>query len=193
MSGFGIVCSDDDRSWKELRKLVHNYLRNVRQNDLSFVSLVTSQAERLVRKISELDGSYFDPTDNINVTIANVTTSIVMGKTYEYADQEFIHVTKLIRDAFEYAAVGAINYHVPILTALPTEVSKKGEKSFKNLFEFIDRDIRRYRESHDLDDEDKPTNLLEAFLKEQRTHQTKVGKEFHFLFSNNKYNRILYT
>ena len=176
MSGFGILGSDDDKSWKDLRKFVHNYLRNVRQNDLRFVSLVTSQAERLVSKISELDGSYFDPMDNINVTIANVTTSFITGTSYDYDDEEFLHVTKLIRDTFEYLAVGAFNYHVPILSALPTEISRKGEIAFKELFEFIDKDIRRYRESHVLDDDYEPTNLLEAFLKEQRSCQNKVRR-----------------
>ena len=173
-AGFGLFGSCDDRSWKELRSFVHNCLRSVKHDDLNFENLVTSEAQKLVQRISERAGSYFDPRDDVYVNVANVTTSIMSGKTYDYGDKDFLHFSKLVQAVFEYLTSAAFSYHVPILAMVPTSNNRKGDVAVKKMFEFIAEFIKRHREAHDFSEDDESTNIMEAFLKEQLHRQKTV-------------------
>ena len=141
---------------------------------MNFESLVTLEADKLVQRISERAGSYFDPRDDVYVNVANVTVNIVSGKTYDYGDKAFVHFTELLQTVFEYLTLAAFSYHVPFLMALPTRNSRKGDTTIKKMFELIGDVIGRHRESHKFADDHEPDNLIEAFLKEQNNREKKV-------------------
>ncbi|XP_041464534.1 cytochrome P450 2D6-like [Lytechinus variegatus] len=170
-TGLGLISENEGPFWKEQRRFVISNLRNVRKSNNNFEDLVIAEAAKLVKEFASRKCVAFDPADSIFVTASNVVIGIVTGKTYDYNDEEFVELTKKARAIFEWMGPGSFFYHVPVLSYMPFEINKMGDVAAKGMFDFLDKILKRHRQSYD--PADKPTDLIEDFLHEQAKRNAK--------------------
>ncbi|XP_054757130.1 cytochrome P450 2D14-like [Lytechinus pictus] len=181
----GIVGCKADLDWKNLRKFVQHVLRNFKSYYSSFEPVVASQATRLVDEFSSHKGKPFEPQGNIYATVANITTTIVMGKTYEYEDQEFVALVKTSQDIFDYLGALTNNYHIPLVASVPVKSNRNGYRSISKLFRFIRDTVDETRRSLDIRKKttESEQNIVQSFLEQQKLRE-KEGKNHVFTDPN---------
>nr|XP_054774048.1 cytochrome P450 2F2-like [Lytechinus pictus] len=171
-TGLGLISASEGHQWKEQRNFVSANLRNVRQSNNNFEDLVSAQGEKLIKKFTNQGDSFFDPVTDIYVTVSNVTTKIIFGKTYNYDDEEFIDMTRKVKGVFDWMGPGSFFYHVPFLAYLPMKINKLGDTAVKGMFDFLEKEVRRHRLSYHPRDE--PKDLIESFFQEQAKKKAKA-------------------
>ncbi|XP_030835023.1 cytochrome P450 2J6-like [Strongylocentrotus purpuratus] len=181
--------------WKEQRSFVTQYLRNVKQHNSNFEDLVAAEAAKLIKNFASQEGTFFNPITDIDVTVSNVITGILTGKTYDYNDEEFVELTKRAQQVFEWMGPGSFFYHVPVLAYMPMEINKMGDAAAKGMFDFLEKILKRHRQAYNPEDE--PKDLIEAFLHEEANKKAQVRVEPRIFFKFvSKYffvERILYS
>ena len=106
------------------------------------------------------------------VAVSNVTSSILMGKTFEYDDEEFLRFADLVQEVSEYWAAGTLNYHVSFLAHLPLKTNRRANDAIKRMFDFIVEVVDHERRS--FNPSDKPRNLIQYILRERKECMSKV-------------------
>ena len=123
-------------------------------------------------KFAKYDGP-FNPKKDIYVAVSNVTNSILMGKTFEYDDVEYLRFGDLVQEVFEYWAAGTLNYHMSFLAHLPLNTNRRANDVIKRMFDFIVEIVDHERRS--FNPSDKPRNLIQYILREQKECMSKVS------------------
>ncbi|XP_030835029.1 cytochrome P450 2J5-like [Strongylocentrotus purpuratus] len=131
----------------------------------NFEDLVAAEAAKLIKNFASQEGTFFNPITDIYVTVSNVITGILTGKTYDYNDEEFVELTKRAQQVFEWMGPGSFFYHVPVLAYMPMENNKMGDAAVKGMFDFLEKILKRHRQAYNPEDE--PKDLIEAFMHEE--------------------------
>uniref|UniRef100_A0A8C5SQ32 Uncharacterized protein n=1 Tax=Laticauda laticaudata TaxID=8630 RepID=A0A8C5SQ32_LATLA len=95
----GIVFANGQR-WQQLRRFSLTTLRNFGMGKRSIEERIQEEAQCLVEELRKAEGTPFDPTFLLNHTVSNVICSIVFGKRFEYSDEKFLRLNKLITERF---------------------------------------------------------------------------------------------
>lgn len=175
LQGLGLISANEGHLWKEQRSFVIQYLRNVKQHNSNFEDLVAAEAAKLIKNFASREGTFFNPITDIYVTVSNVITGILTGKTYDYNDEEFVELTKSAQQVFEWMGPGSFFYHVPVLAYMPMEINKMGDAAVKGMFDFLEKILKRHRQAYNPEDE--PKDLIEAFLHEEANKKAQVRVE----------------
>eukprot|EP00057_Strongylocentrotus_purpuratus_P030551 XP_782001.2 PREDICTED: cytochrome P450 18a1 [Strongylocentrotus purpuratus] len=137
----------------------------------SIENFAAEEAVRLLDNFHSKDEEFFDPASAVNIAVANITTRLTMGKTFPYDDKEFLRLTQLADDTFDYFGTGAIYSLVPELSYLPSTGNRKGEEAIAEMFDFIRQSVGDHRKHFDPNPE--PRDMVECFLLEQHERRSK--------------------
>nr|XP_054749585.1 cytochrome P450 2F2-like [Lytechinus pictus] len=169
--GVGIIAASEGPEWKDLRRFLISILRKMKLGPNSFEKFAAEEAKRLLDNFHSKNDEFFDPMNAVNIAVANITTRLTMGKRYSYNDKEFLRLTQLADDTFEYFGTGAIFSLVPELSYLPSAGSKRGDESVAEMFDFIRQSVVDHRKHFDPNAE--PNDMVECFLLEQHERRLK--------------------
>ncbi|XP_029475745.1 cytochrome P450 2G1-like isoform X2 [Rhinatrema bivittatum] len=94
---YGIISSNGER-WKQLRRFSLMTLRNFGMGKRSIEERIQEEAQFLVKELNKTKGSPFDPTLYFSRSISNIICSIVFGDRFDYQDEKFLKLLKLLNE-----------------------------------------------------------------------------------------------
>ncbi|XP_070534292.1 cytochrome P450 2J2-like [Ptychodera flava] len=172
----GVVNAYYGASWKEQRKFTLSVLRSFGMGKSTVEGRVTEEAYHLCMEIRKLQGEAFDPTHFMTNAIANIISSIIFGKRFEYDDPTFRRLLYLCNKNFELAGSVAISNFFPILQYLPIGPMKEIVDNFEIYRNFLNDKINEHRLNFDPND---ISDVISAYLSEMDARKTTEGSSFH--------------
>jgi cytochrome P450 len=152
--------------WKRHREITINALHMfVTSKTASLEQKVMEEASELVNIFLNYKGQPFEPTMEVNLSVANVMVQILFGERCNRDDQDFIAFTKFAKD-FPQNSGGALLADFVPQTRIFFETFGQGLHKWRNALNmleiFVLKKLKEYRDSYD------PENLrgmVDALLK----------------------------
>uniref|UniRef100_A0A803TM27 Uncharacterized protein n=1 Tax=Anolis carolinensis TaxID=28377 RepID=A0A803TM27_ANOCA len=91
----GIVFSNGER-WKQLRRFTVTTLRNFGMGKGRMEEKIQVETLCLVEEFNKTEGNPFNPMLLLNWAVANIISSILFGKRFEYSDAQFFRLRNLM-------------------------------------------------------------------------------------------------
>ena len=159
------IIDADETEFKDRRKFGINTLRQFGMGKRSLEFRIQEEIAHLLKCIESKGGEPFDPSVILTNSVSNIICSIVFGQRFDYEDQQFHRILKLInillKDLEEYPEIDVI----PIVRFLP-----KYKNHMKNyvahdyeLKAFLKEQISQHQASHDPEN---PRDLIDVYLNE---------------------------
>ncbi|GAB1288648.1 Cytochrome P450, family 2, subfamily j, polypeptide 8 [Apodemus speciosus] len=163
------ILSSSGQTWKEQRRFTLMILKNFGLGKKSLECRIQEEAHHLVEAIgkekgfnlplSEPPGQPFDPHFRINNAVSNIICSITIGERFEYEDNQFQELLKLVDETICLEASKTIMF-------------------FSN-WEKLKLFVSRMMDSHRKDlNPDKPRDFIDAFLIEMAKYSDKTTTSF---------------
>uniref|UniRef100_A0A8C8SI04 Uncharacterized protein n=1 Tax=Pelusios castaneus TaxID=367368 RepID=A0A8C8SI04_9SAUR len=178
-NGHGIVFTNGDR-WKQLRRFSLTVLRNCGMGKRSIEERIREEAQCLLEELWKTKGAPFDPIFNLSRAVSNVICSVVFGNRFDYKDEQFITLNKLIFKRFR--AAGLTSAQVWLLyNAFPGILEKLpgphhvGSKCTREIINFISERIKMQQVTLDLN---APQNFIDCFLVKMEEERHNPATEF---------------
>ncbi|XP_062871975.1 cytochrome P450 2J2-like isoform X2 [Trichomycterus rosablanca] len=176
-NGYGIVMVTYGHAWKQQRRFALHTLRNFGLGKKSAEERVSEEAQCLIREILKQEGKAFNPIHLTMNAVSNIICSIVFGDRFEYDDQRFAKLLKILNQhvALVGSWVGLIVMLFPFSIHLPGPHQKiyQNAKAFKD---FIREAMVEHRKTLD------PENLrdfIDAYLVEIDKNSSSEDSTFH--------------
>uniref|UniRef100_A0A803ST57 Uncharacterized protein n=1 Tax=Anolis carolinensis TaxID=28377 RepID=A0A803ST57_ANOCA len=175
--GLGIFMSNGER-WVQLRRFSLMTLRNFGMGKKSIEERIQEEAEHLMKELRDKRGQAFNPQHLFNCVTSNVICHILLGKRFDYNDEEYLRALKQLIDGFrlESSVSGQLyNFFPRIMDYLPGP----HQTFFKNMYgvqAFIARKIEENEKT--LDHTDVPQNFVDAFLLKMEQEKNNPTTEF---------------
>ena len=126
--------------------------------------------------MEKAEGHPFDPEKLISTSIANITTKIVTGISYEYDDDEFRHVMMLSQRIFDLLGPAGLLSTLPMLAKIPTPSNRELTKAWSGIYDFIRESINRHKSA--AGDEEGGVDFISSYLQEMAGKTSKVNSIF---------------
>uniref|UniRef100_A0A452GUA1 Uncharacterized protein n=1 Tax=Gopherus agassizii TaxID=38772 RepID=A0A452GUA1_9SAUR len=159
-NGHGVVFANGER-WRQLRRFSLTVLRNFGMGKRSIEERIQEEAQCLVEELRKTQGAPFDPIFNLSQAVSNIICSIVFGNRFDYKDEKFIALNKLIFKRFPgFPSVQLYNAFPGILEKIPGP-HQTGSKCSQEIISFILERIKLQQATLDLN---APQNFIDCFL-----------------------------
>ncbi|XP_035684255.1 cytochrome P450 2B5-like [Branchiostoma floridae] len=175
VSGFGkeIAISKFNQAYLEKRKFAYSALRNLgmRMGPGSMEENIRDEARQLCLKLSEQgDAKPRDITDNLTVSVANIICSMVFGKRYDYDDEKFLELSKIVNKLVASVGSSQLMTVFPFLRFIPgvNSTNRILLECIEDVHEFLRQEITKHRET--LDNEN-PRDFIDLILTELQTQE----------------------
>uniref|UniRef100_UPI00398F6D18 cytochrome P450 2K1-like n=1 Tax=Pristiophorus japonicus TaxID=55135 RepID=UPI00398F6D18 len=99
----GVIMAEGE-SWKQMRRFTISTLRDFGMGKKSIEEKILEEASHLRDLIESFKGQPYDPTIAMNSTVANVICAIVLGKRFNYGDETFVTLIKLVNENLQLTA-----------------------------------------------------------------------------------------
>jgi len=170
----GIIFSNGNL-WKTTRKFSLISMKNFGLGKNKLVEDILTEADLLVNEIDKHQNLAWDPSFHIMHAIANVISTIVFNKRFEYDDKLFSGLMKIIdNEAFvsDSLLLRVFNTHGYIIQCIPMWLLKNVEV-FKFVDEFITFTKRMIEESEKKYDPNNPRSVIDLFIKAREDEESK--------------------
>ena len=141
-----------------------------------FEEIIGAQAERVLVEIEKAEGHPFDPEKLISTSIANITTKIVTGISYEYDDDEFRRVMMLSQRIFDLLGPAGLMSTIPMLAKIPTPAMRELRKAWSGIYDFILESIKRHKSAAGAGEDG--VDFISSYLQEMAGKTAKVHSIF---------------
>ncbi|XP_062871968.1 cytochrome P450 2B4-like isoform X2 [Trichomycterus rosablanca] len=175
--GNGIVMVTYNHAWKQQRRFALHTLRNFGLGKKSVEERVSEEAQCLIKEILKQEGKAFDPIHLTMNAVSNIICSIVFGDRFEYDNQRFAKLLKILNEHIVLFSswVTLIVVLFPFMIRLPGPHQKiyQNVKAFKD---FIREAMVEHRKMLD------PENLrdfIDAYLVEMDKNSLNEDSTFH--------------
>ncbi|XP_059834790.1 uncharacterized protein LOC132398969 [Hypanus sabinus] len=188
-NGYGISFGHGE-SWRQMRRFTLTTLRNFGMGKRTIEDKITEEAKYLVREVeahqgwsltsvhsSTLAGQPFSTTVPVTSAMANIICSIVFGERFDYNDEIFLTITKLIRENFNLLGSSRVQMYnaFPFLGFLPGT----HKKIFQNRTQMVQLIQNFYREHQKTLNENNIRSLIDAFLVKREEELNNADSYFH--------------
>uniref|UniRef100_A0A8C5WQ89 Cytochrome P450 2G1 n=1 Tax=Laticauda laticaudata TaxID=8630 RepID=A0A8C5WQ89_LATLA len=95
----GVVFAEGQR-WKQLRRFSLNVLRNFGMGKKSIEGRIQEEAQFLLEEFQRTREKPFNPIFLLSCSVSNIICSIVFGNRFDYKDEEFLALMKMMNDSF---------------------------------------------------------------------------------------------
>ncbi|XP_015281061.1 PREDICTED: cytochrome P450 2F3-like [Gekko japonicus] len=170
----GVVFSNGDR-WKHLRRFSLHTLRNFGMGKRSVEEQIRTEAQFLVQELCKTEERPFDPVFIISRAVSNVICSVVFGDRFEYDDEKFLVLNRLITERVASSPMAQLyNMFPEIMEKIPGP-HHRGSKCSQEIISFI---LERIEMRKALLDPCMPQNYIDCFLVKMEQEKQNPGTEF---------------
>ncbi|KAM9801027.1 cytochrome P450 2Y3 [Neosynchiropus ocellatus] len=175
--GYGLGISNGER-WRQLRRFTLTTLRDFGMGRKGMEAWIQEESRHLVARIKTTQSSPFEPTYFLSCSVSNVICCLVFGQRFEYEDEHFLHLLKIISEALRFGSTprGQLYNVFPQLTELLPGYHHTVFNLIQELRDFV---LTKIQEHQDSLDTALPRDYIDCFL--TRLHQEKQdpSSEFH--------------
>ncbi|XP_044521637.1 cytochrome P450 2C19-like isoform X1 [Gracilinanus agilis] len=175
-NGLGVGVSNGER-WKQLRRLSLMTLRNLGMGKRSIEERIQEEAKFLVEELKKTKGLPCDPTFILRSAPCNVICSVVFQKHFEYKDQKFLHLMKLIDSESRIVNspwIQIYNSFPSLVHYLPGSHHKVFE-IFRSMYKFILEEVKEHQRTLD---HNHPRDFIDYFLMKIEQEKQHPQSEF---------------
>nr|XP_034976839.1 cytochrome P450 2G1-like [Zootoca vivipara] len=172
----GVVFANGDR-WRQLRRFSLTTLRNFGMGKRSIKERIQEEAQCLAEEFHMTRGTPFDPTFILSQAVSNVICSIVFGNRFQYDNEKFLTLTKLITERFRVASLPSsqlYNIFPEIMEKIPGS-HHSSSKCSQGIIRFIEERVKMQQASLDPRD---PHNFIDCFLVKMDQEKNDPASEF---------------
>uniref|UniRef100_A0A8C0RAC4 Cytochrome P450 2J2 n=1 Tax=Canis lupus familiaris TaxID=9615 RepID=A0A8C0RAC4_CANLF len=173
----GLIMSSG-QIWKEQRRFTLATLKNFGLGRKSIEERIQEEAHHLIQAIEEENGQPFNPHFKINNAVSNIICSITFGKRFEYQDEQFQELLRLLDEVtcLETSMRCQLYNIFPwIIKFLPGPHQK-----LFNDWEKLKLFIAHMTENHRRDwNPAEPRDFIDAYLKEMEKNRGNATSSFH--------------
>uniref|UniRef100_A0A4X2LBS9 Cytochrome P450 n=1 Tax=Vombatus ursinus TaxID=29139 RepID=A0A4X2LBS9_VOMUR len=174
--GFGVIISNGER-WKQLRRFSLMTLRNFGMGKRSIEERVQEVAKYLVGELKKTKGLPCDPMFILGCAPCNVICSIIFQKCFEYKDQKFLYLIKLLDENIKILSspwIKVYNSYPSLVHYLPGS-HRKAIKNIRLLHEFILEEVKEHQRTLDPSN---PQDFIDCFLMKMEQEKQQPQSEF---------------
>ncbi|XP_013911884.1 PREDICTED: cytochrome P450 2F3-like [Thamnophis sirtalis] len=172
----GIVFANGPR-WQQLRRFSLTVLRTLGMGKRSTEERIQEEAQCLVEELRKTEGTPLDPTFLLSRAVSNVICSVVFGDRFQYNDEKFLRLNKLITERFRIASsTEATLYNIfpEIMERIPG-AHHAGHRCSQQIIGFIKERIHMQQASLD---PSAPQNYIDCFLAKMEQEKQNLDSEF---------------
>ncbi|XP_052032755.1 cytochrome P450 2J4-like isoform X1 [Apodemus sylvaticus] len=171
------ILSSSGQTWKEQRRFTLMILKNFGLGKKSLELRIQEEAHHLVEAIGKEKGQPFDPHFRINSAVSNIICSITIGERFEYENNQFQELLKLVDETTCLEASKSIMFY-NVFPSIFKYLPGPHQKVFSN-WEKLKLFFSRMMDSHWKDlNPDKPRDFIDAFLIEMSKYPDKTTTSF---------------
>ncbi|XP_069839960.1 cytochrome P450 2K1-like [Dendropsophus ebraccatus] len=171
----GIVFSNGEE-WKAMRRFTLSTLRDFGMGKKTVQAKIQDELIALIESFKSHNGKPFDTHTTINYAVSNVISSIIFGKRFEYDDQTFENLVRMIDEnnrLFGTPKVLIYNFY-PLIGSL-LGLHKQLMQNIQDLQNFILKRIKKRRQEYDAND---ITGFIDAYIMKQEQELKKPQTYF---------------
>ncbi|XP_046330039.2 cytochrome P450 2D26-like [Haliotis rufescens] len=170
LGGRGIV-GTSGATWREHRRFAVRTLKELASRSTGLEAKVNQEVSHVLASIENEGGSSFDCKGVVFIAVANIISSVVFGRRYDYSDPLFLKVLGCMEENVASFGSASILNILPVVRYLPGDIFKF-KKILANLA-FTEREFVQPMINNHLDnyDEDNIHDFTSAYIKEMRHHQ----------------------
>ncbi|XP_020819793.1 cytochrome P450 2C19-like [Phascolarctos cinereus] len=175
-SGFGLIVSNGER-WKQTRRFSLMTLRNFGMGKRSIEERVQEVAKYLVEELKKTKGLPCDPTFILECAPCNVICSVIFQKHFEYKDQKFLYLMKLLNENIKIASSPWMQVYssFPSLVHYLPGSHHKIVKNVRLQHEFILEEVKDHQRTLD---PHSPLDFIDCFLMKMEQEKQQPQSEF---------------
>nr|XP_020836119.1 cytochrome P450 2C19-like [Phascolarctos cinereus] len=175
-NGIGIVASNGE-TWKQIRRFSLMTLRNFGMGKRSIEERVQEVAKTLIEELKKKKGLPCDPTFILGCAPCNVICSIIFQKCFEYKDQKFLYLMKLLNENVKIVSspwMKVYNSFPSLVRYLPGS-HHKAFKNIQSILEFILEEVKEHQRTLDPSN---PRDFIDCFLMKMEQEKQQPQSEF---------------
>eukprot|EP00062_Callorhinchus_milii_P026956 gi/632989687/ref/XP_007883780.1/ PREDICTED: cytochrome P450 2K1-like [Callorhinchus milii] len=173
----GVILADGE-SWKQMRRFTLSTLRDFGMGKKSVEDKIIEEASHLSDVFQSYKGQPFETTILTNGAVANVICSILLGNRFNYDDQTFVNLIRIINENIRLAispTVQLINFVFPFLDFLPGK-----HKTFLSNATIVRTFLRKILKENRQDlNIDSVRSFIQAFMVKQQEESGNPKTYFH--------------
>ncbi|XP_070764585.1 cytochrome P450 2J6-like [Enoplosus armatus] len=156
--------------WKRQRRFALSTLRSFGLGKSTMEQNICEEIRHLQEEMEKEKGEPFNPAGLFNNAVSNIICQLVMGKRFDYSDDNFQLMLKYLSEVLwlEGSIWGLLYQSFPgVMKCLPGPHNKLFSH-FNTIKDFISQEIKRHKK--DLD-HNNPRDYIDAFIIEMENHK----------------------
>ncbi|CAH2314095.1 Cytochrome P450 2C8 [Pelobates cultripes] len=172
----GVLLSNGEK-WKQLRRFCISTLRNFGMGKKSIEERIQEEAHFLGEEFKKQNGSPFDPSNLLSLAVGNIICSVVFGQRFEYEDQKFLKLLKMMTEILEIlnSQMGQLLNTFPKLFYRIPGSHQQMFRMFSKLHDFIMEKVKEHQETLD---ENNLRDFIDCYLIKMEQEKDNPNTEF---------------
>ncbi|XP_007537964.2 cytochrome P450 2A13 [Erinaceus europaeus] len=175
--GYGVAFSNGERA-KQLRRFSITTLRDFGVGKRGIEERIQEEAGFLIESFRATKGAFIDPTFFLSRTVSNVISSIVFGDRFDYEDEEFLSLLRMMLGSFQFTATSTgqlFEMFYSVMKHLPGP-QQQAFKELKGLEDFISKKVEQNKYTLD---PNSPRDFIDSFLIRMQEEKKNPNTEFY--------------
>ena len=149
--------------WKAQSLVVMSIMRSLGYGKHSTEDKIQEECKSLVAEFRKHEGSCFNPSDIIHISITNVICHLLFGERYEHGDEHLIHLLDMMQQFLALSFESMEGDFIPILRVSPKHrsVLKVYKKIASELSQYVANKIKE-RQNKMINMTDEPLDLVQV-------------------------------